>query len=67
MIKLEKILNMSNEEILANLTGEELELVDNTFANRNNFCDIYQDSAKQSGEDEHFNPSEFLEIYLENR
>lgn len=67
MRKVEEILEMLNEEILSKLSQEELELVDNEFGNRNNFCDMYQDGASQSGEEEYFDVNEYLEKILENR
>lgn len=67
MIKVEEILEMLNKEILAKLSQEELELVDDEFGNRNYFCDMYQDGAKLSGEEEYFDVSEYLERILELR
>lgn len=64
-MRVEQILNMRNEEILKMLTDKELEIIDDSsIVNRNHFCDLYQDGARLSGEDEFLTPSEYLNIYL---
>lgn len=67
MRKVEEILEMLNEEILSKLSQEELEQVDAEYGNRNHFCDMYQDGASQSGEEEYFDVNEYLKLCLENR
>ena len=58
----EKILEMKNEEIIEMLNENEKEYVRERFSNLNNFCDIYQDGARLSNEDEFISPSEYLDM-----
>ena len=58
----EKILNMENEEIIGMLSQEEVEMVTEKYKTLNNFCDMYQDGARLSGEDEFVTPSEYIEL-----
>ena len=58
----EKILNMGNEEIIGMLSQEEVEMVTERYRTLNNFCDMYQDGARLSDEDEFVTPSEYIEL-----
>ena len=58
----EKILEMKNEEIIKMLNEDEKEYAIERFSNLNNFCDIYQDGARLSNEDEFISPSEYLDM-----
>lgn len=58
----EKILNMGNEEIIGMLSQEEVEMVTKRYRTLNNFCDMYQDGARLSDEDEFVTPSEYIEL-----
>ena len=58
----EKILEMKNEEIIEMLNEDEKEYAIERFSNLNNFCDIYQDGARLSNEDEFISPSEYLDM-----
>lgn len=58
----EKILNMENEEIIGMLSQEEVEMVTEKYKTLNNFCDMYQDGARLSDEDEFVTPSEYIEL-----
>lgn len=66
-MKVTQILEMRNEKILSTLTQEELEIIDDSnIANRNHFCDLYQDGARMSGEDEYISSSEYLKLCIED-
>lgn len=58
----EKILEMRNEEIAGMLSEEEIEVAENKYRTLSNFCDIYQDGARLSGEDEFMTPSEYIKL-----
>ena len=58
----EKILEMRNEEIIGMLNREEKEIAECKYRSLNNFCDIYQDGARLSGDDEFVSPSEYIKL-----
>lgn len=58
----ERILEMRNEEIIGMLSREEVEIVTEKYKTLNNFCDVYQDGARLSGEDEFVTPSEYISL-----
>lgn len=58
----EKILEMRNEEIIGMLSREEIEIAEEKYRSLNNFCDIYQDGARLSEEDEFVTPSEYISL-----
>ena len=66
-MKVGKILYMKDEQILSMLSEKELEQLDNSIiANRNHFCDLFQEGARLSGGDEYITPSEYLTFLLED-
>ena len=64
MLKVEKILDMTNEEIIEMISEENYDYVLERFG-LNNFCDIYQDGARLSGEDEYLEVNEYIELLKE--
>lgn len=58
----QKILNMTNEEIIKSISENNIDYVIERWRTFNNFCDIYQDAARESGEDEYFNVNEYIEL-----
>lgn len=65
-LELNKIMDMSDNEVIGMLTDEQQNLLDEMFNPTWIFGDLYRDSAKYSNDDEYMHPQEFFKFEYES-